>query len=95
MELLITHISFLSLLLDKKKDLLGLYLYTWTLHACNYFGVSRYILPSPLVKKVDRATGKSSETIGPPLRRPPPGWDVRSPRGGFCYSHSLSPLFNL
>eukprot|EP01034_Spumella_vulgaris_P021637 gene21637-27677_t len=50
LELIVSHVVFLSLL-DKNKDLIGNLQHQWLLFTCKYLGLTRYILPSPLIRK--------------------------------------------
>jgi E3 ubiquitin-protein ligase MARCH6 len=50
LELIVSHVVFLSLL-DRKKDVMGTMQHQWLLVTCRWLGLTRFILPSPLIKK--------------------------------------------
>eukprot|EP01038_Epipyxis_sp_PR26KG_P004296 gene4296-6091_t len=88
LELMFCHITFLSIL-DKKKDIIGKIQYEWLLKACAAIGLTRYIIPFPMIKKsmkyisrnnvnLDASNDQEDYLIGKPLPRPPPGWDNRT-----------------
>jgi E3 ubiquitin-protein ligase MARCH6 len=140
-ELLLGHIAFLSVL-DQKKDLIGRIQHKWTVWAAEKLGMTRFIIPLPMLKRLRKnrrrgaATGTTRGTrkwphpirrrvpspvatltptalpaiesnvshsdtamnpsshakinedenmaieevieVGPPLQRPPYGWDIRN-----------------
>lgn len=89
LEILLSHITFLSIL-DKKKDVLGRLQHFWLVNACKVLGLTIYLLPLPRIKlrrRVDVLHDANTEIdldnnnilVGDPLPRPPPGWDIRAP----------------
>eukprot|EP01036_Dinobryon_divergens_P022078 gene22078-30313_t len=88
LEILLSHVTFLSIL-DKRKDCIGWLQHVWFVHACKFLGLTRYLLPLPRIKlrrRVDVLHDANTEIdvdnniqVGDPLPRPPPGWDIRTP----------------
>ncbi len=53
LELLVCHITFLSVL-DKKKDVIGRLQFRWIEGLCALLGLTRFLLPCPMIKKTVR-----------------------------------------
>lgn len=78
-ELALTHLSFLTLL-DKRKNAIGRFLHSWLVFCCGALGLVPYLLPLPIRKQQRNPDNSISLVVGPPLKRPPPGWDARTNR---------------
>ena len=82
-ELAFAHLTFLTLL-DKKKNVIGRLQHNWLVFICAKLGMSRFILPHAL-RRADGedspyGEGSGEMIVGPPMRRPPAGWDSRTQR---------------
>lgn len=69
LELFVVHVCFLSVL-DTRKDVIGRLQHGILLFLTDQLGLKMMLLP--------HAT-QADGTVGAPLRRPPPGWDLRQP----------------
>lgn len=62
LELLICHVSFLALL-DKHKDLVGRCQHVWFVYWADKLGVTRFIIPLPLLPAEGTAVTDSSSSV--------------------------------
>jgi len=68
-ELVVFHLAMLASL-EKYKNKIGHLQHLWLKAVCRHLGLTRYLLPVPLL-----TTTGDEEVIGDVLVRPPPGWD--------------------
>jgi hypothetical protein len=69
LELFVVHVCFLSVL-DTRKDVIGRAQHHVLLFLTEQLGLKMMLIP--------HAT-ETNGALGAPLRRPPPGWDLRTP----------------
>jgi hypothetical protein len=88
LELTIAHLGFLTLL-DRKKNSIGKFLFKWLHFISARLGLSRFLLPYQ-IRRIDVNKGFIVDhlgvpMVGPPLKRPPRGWDSRTNRHTVSY----------
>lgn len=94
LELAIAHLTFLTVL-DKRKNIIGKLQHTWLVWMCKLLGLSKFILPHQIRGRRPREGSAGMITTGPPMRRPPPGWDARTNRNTTRWAWGTEPLSEL
>jgi len=73
LELVLFHLAMLASL-EKFKNKIGNWQYTWLKFVCRRLGLTQFLLPLPVIRT--EGNGESEDQlVGEPLERPPPGWD--------------------
>lgn len=67
LELLICHITFLSIL-DRRKDLIGHCQHAYLVKVCEWMGLTRFVLPCPLIPSEPKKEIQNSPTEEPVLK---------------------------